>query len=406
MMQDNQFIIQAQSFRRPVIDNLLAVEQTVEEILTDIQLNGDEAVNRWSEQIDKQKARFIELKAFGDYDLDEELAEAIQFAYSRIKNFCEFQIKNLKTESFNDEIGDFASVYQPLQSIGAYIPAGRFPLISTALMTLTPAQVAGCPIRIACSPSENPALLAAASLAGATGFLQLGGAQAIGALSYGFDTIKPVNMIVGPGNAYVNSAKAQIQHRTKIDTLAGPSELLIYANELTHPDWIILDALAQAEDDKDAVSIIVSTSETLLQTLYETTKKDESAQMLLESRQILFVLADNESQAIDIINDYAPEHLLVCDENMDMSVFVNYGSLFIGENSAVAFGDYCSGPNHTLPTNGMGKSYGGLGVHQFMKVLTTQKISNAGRTKLSGIANILAKAEGLEFHRKSADVRK
>lgn len=126
-MQDNQFIIQAQSFRRPVIDNLLAVEQTVEEILTDIQLNGDEAVNRWSEQIDKQKARFIELKAFGDYDLDEELAEAIQFAYSRIKNFCEFQIKNLKTESFNDEIGDFASVYQPLQSIGAYIPAGRFP---------------------------------------------------------------------------------------------------------------------------------------------------------------------------------------------------------------------------------------------------------------------------------------
>ena len=272
MMQDNQFIIQAQSFRRPVIDNLLAVEQTVEEILTDIQLNGDEAVNRWSEQIDKQKARFIELKAFGDYDLDEELAEAIQFAYSRIKNFCEFQIKNLKTESFNDEIGDFASVYQPLQSIGAYIPAGRFPLISTALMTLTPAQVAGCPIRIACSPSENPALLAAASLAGATGFLQLGGAQAIGALSYGFDTIKPVNMIVGPGNAYVNSAKAQIQHRTKIDTLAGPSELLIYANELTHPDWIILDALAQAEHDKDAVSIIVSTSETLLQTLYETTK--------------------------------------------------------------------------------------------------------------------------------------
>lgn len=406
MMKDNDFIIQAQSFRRPVIDNLIAVEQTVEKILTDIQLNGDEAVNRWSEDIDKQSAKFIELKAFEEYELDEQLIDAIQTAHIRIKKFCEFQIKNLKSESFTDNIGEFTSVYQPLQSIGAYIPAGRFPLISTALMTLTPAQVAGCPVRIACSPSNNPALLAAASLAGATVFLQLGGAQAIGALSYGFDTVKPVNMIVGPGNAYVNSAKSQIQHRTKIDTLAGPSELLIYANELEHPDWIILDALAQAEHDKDAVSLIVSTSKTLLQNLYEKALTAPSSQKLLENQQILFVLADNKTQAIDFINDYAPEHLLVCNKNMDMSVFVNYGSLFIGENSAVAFGDYCSGPNHTLPTNGMGKSFGGLGVHQFMKVLTTQKISDSGRTKMAKTASILAEAEGLVFHRKSSEVRK
>lgn len=224
--------IQAKDFVRPVFKNQQAVQNKVKTILDDIQLNGDSAINNWSNEIDGKAAQIITLKNFDEYKLDRELATAIKFAYERIENFCQFQMKNLKNDTFIDDFGEFGYIYQPIKRIGAYIPAGKFPLISTALMTLTPASIAGSPVKIACSPSTHPALMAAASLAGATQFLHIGGAQAIGALSYGFDKIKAVDMIVGPGNAYVNAAKSLVQHRTKIDTLAGPSELLIYVNEL------------------------------------------------------------------------------------------------------------------------------------------------------------------------------
>lgn len=398
-------IIMAEDFKRPVIENLKAVENTVTNILKDIKTNGDNAVNQWSKKIDGQSAEFIKLLPFDEYNLEPELAAAIKTAYKRIKEFCQFQLKDLNNDDFSDDFGTFGYSYQPIEAIGAYIPGGQFPLISTALMTLTPAQVAGCPLRIACSPSIHPALLAAASLAGATEFLHCGGAQAIGALSYGFDKIKPVNMIVGPGNAYVNTAKAQVQSRTKIDTLAGPSELLIYANKLENPQWIVLDALAQAEHDTNAVSIIVSTSSQLLEILYSCTKASQSGLELIERQQILFVLAGDDALAINLINEYAPEHLMVCNDDCDTTLFTNYGSLFIGENSAVAFGDYCAGPNHTLPTNGAGKNSGGLSVHQFLKVLSTQKVTDLGRIELAKISTVLAKAEGLGFHQQSAEVR-
>ncbi|MFK8012600.1 MAG: histidinol dehydrogenase [Marinicellaceae bacterium] len=397
--------IKAKDFIRPTISNLQTVEGTVKTILDDIKTHGDKSVNHWSNKIDGCHAKIIPLLAFDDYELDTELAEAIKFAHKRIKVFSEFQSKDLTNDHYTDDIGDFGYIYQPIERIGAYIPGGRFPLISTALMTLTPAQVAGCPVRIACSPSDHPALLAAASLAGATEFLHLGGAQAIGALSYGFKHIEPVNMIVGPGNAYVNAAKAQVQAHTKIDTLAGPSELMIYANTLKNTEWIMYDALAQAEHDTDAVSIVVSTSKQLLENLYTCTNAHESGIELIQNNQIQFILADNNEQAITIINDYAPEHLLITDAKIDSKLFSNYGSLFIGENSAVAFGDYCAGPNHTLPTNGAGKNSGGLSVHQFLKVLSTQKINDAGRKKLSKTSAVLAQAEGLVFHQESAIVR-
>lgn len=403
MMKDN--IIKAQNFIRPPLKNQQKIKEKVATILKDIQLNGDKAINKWSEKIDGKTAQFMKLKSFEDYNLESELAQAIKTAYKRIKAFCLFQIKDLKNDFFDDGIGEFGYIYQPLECIGAYIPGGKFPLISSALMTLTPAQVSGCPVRIACSPSIHPALLAAASLAGATRFLHLGGAQAIGALSYGFDKMSAVDMIVGPGNAYVNCAKSQVQHRTKIDTLAGPSELLIYVNELRNPDWILLDALAQAEHDENALSIIVSTSVQLLENLYARANASIAGGTLLVNRQILFIHADNEAQAVKLINDYAPEHLLI-DEGIDHQSFSNYGSLFIGENSAIAFGDYCAGPNHTLPTNGVGKNSGGLSVHQFLKVLSIQKVSDKGRAELAKTAALLAQAEGLVFHQQSAEIRK
>lgn len=395
-----------ESYVRPRFKGQTKIETMVTKILDKIKTHGDRAVRAISQKIDQQDAVYIELLPFADYELDNGLKEAIQSAHLRIKKFCQFQMKTLKNDTFSDEMGDFGFVYQPIERIGAYIPGGQFPLISTALMTLTPAQVAGCPVRVACSPSDHPALLAAASLAGATQFLHVGGAQAIGALSYGFDQTPPVNLIVGPGNAYVNQAKAQVQHRTAIDTLAGPSELLIYANQVKQPEWLMFDALAQAEHDANAISIVVSESAQLLSELRQLITEHPDGQTLLDHNRIVLLLAASQQQAIAFINDYAPEHLMICDESLKTSSFTSYGSLFIGENSAVAFGDYCAGPNHTLPTAGAAKFSGGLSVHQFLKVLSTQKINPTGRGVLANIAAKLAAAEGLVYHQKSAEVRK
>lgn len=404
MMSDKFQTIE--QYVRPSFKNQEKIETTVTTILDKIKNHGDKAVQAISQKIDQQDAAYIELKPFDEYELEDGLKEAVKSAHMRIKKFCQFQMKTLKNDSFTDEMGDFGFSYQPIERIGAYIPGGQFPLISTALMTLTPAQVAGCPQRVACSPSDHPALLAAASLAGATQFLHLGGAQAIGALSYGYSDTAPVNLIVGPGNAYVNQAKAQVQHRTLIDTLAGPSELLIYANQVKQPEWLMFDALAQAEHDANAVSIVVSESEQLLNDLYQLIADHSDGRALLDNDNIILLQAADQDQAITFINDYAPEHLMVCDESLKKSLFTNYGSLFIGENSAVAFGDYCAGPNHTLPTAGAAKFSGGLSVHQFLKVLSTQKISDTGRSVLANISAKLAAAEGLVYHQKSAEIRK
>ncbi len=393
-------------YQRPTFKDQTKVEDTVAKILDKIKVHGDKAVRAISLKIDQQAAQYIELLPFDDYDIPPALKQAIQSAHKRIKKFCQFQIKGLKNDQYSDEMGEFGFIYQPIERIGAYIPGGQFPLVSTALMTLTPAQVAGCPVRVACSPSADPALLAAASLAGATQFLQIGGAQAIGALSYGFDQTAPVNMIVGPGNAYVNQAKAQLQHRTQIDTLAGPSELLIYTNQVKQPEWLMFDALAQAEHDANAVSIVVSESVEMLENLYDLLAEHDKGKALLKADNIVLLLADDQQQALDFINDYAPEHLMITDESLKTSLFKNYGSLFIGENSAVAFGDYCAGPNHTLPTAGAAKFSGGLSVHQFLKVLSTQKISSMGRGVLANISAKLAAAEGLAYHQQSAEIRK
>ena len=393
-------------YSRPAFKNQSKIEDTVAKILDKIKVHGDKAVQAISQKIDHQDVQYIALLPFDEYDIPQSLKDAISSAHMRIKKFCQFQIKQLKNDQFSDEMGDFGVVYQPIERIGAYIPGGQFPLISTALMTLTPAQVAGCPIRVACSPSNDPALLAAASLAGATQFLHVGGAQAIGALSYGYAQTAPVNMIVGPGNAYVNQAKAQVQHRTQIDTLAGPSELLIYANHIKQPEWLMFDALAQAEHDANAISLVVSQSSELLENLYDLLVEHEQGKKLLKKHNIVLLLADDQQQSLDFINDYAPEHLMVCDESLKTSLFKNYGSLFIGENSAVAFGDYCAGPNHTLPTAGAAKFSGGLSVHQFLKVLSTQKINSTGRGVLANISAKLAAAEGLVYHQQSAEIRK
>lgn len=401
----NADIISIHDYQRPAMAQQAAIVDTVQKMLQQVVKQGDAAINQYSRDIDGFSPERMTLKDFDDYHLTDELKTAIKSSHQRIKKFCQFQAKGLKSDSYVDDCGEFATLYQPIERIGAYIPGGRFPLISTGLMTLTPAQVAGCPVRIACSPSDHPAILAAASLAGATDFIKIGGAQAIAALSYGWADMVQVDMIVGPGNAYVNEAKAQIQHRTKIDTLAGPSELLVYANDVVHPDWLVADAMAQAEHDPAAVSVVLSESLPLLTQIKSLLRTDKNACDLFNRGNIVLLHSDAQADSIGFINDYAPEHLQVIAHDFNPNQLKNYGSLFLGENSAVAFGDYCSGPNHTLPTAGAARYSGGLGVHQFLKVLTQQAISHSGRTTLAKIAAEMARAEGLVEHQRSAELR-
>ena len=388
----------------PALDQ--TISDSVSKMLLEIEQQGDAAINQYAEKFDNQAPQIVELKDFDEYELSPELAEAIKVAAARIERFANFQLEGVESRFFEDEYGFYGQVVTPLQRVGAYIPGGRYPLISTALMTLLPAKAAGNPYRIACSPSNNPAILAAASLAGATQFIQLGGVQAIGALAFGYNDIAPVDLIVGPGNAWVNEAKKQLQSKVKIDGLAGPSELLAICDGNQPFEWIALDALAQAEHDPMAQSIIVSDDKNWLNEMLVYLQKKEDTKALLANKQIELVEVNSKAQAIAFSEDYAPEHLMLCHEKISEQDLNHYGSLFLGANSAVALGDYISGPNHTLPTLGFAKQNGGLSVNNYLKIATVQEVNNFGRKILSEQAERIADAEGLIYHAQSLRIRR
>ncbi len=398
-------IIDAANWQRPDAQTTLDIADKVRDMLALIESEGFEAIEQLALKFDQQKPRFIQLKPFEDYPLEAELAASIKMAAKRIEDFANFQKQSLKSTSFQDEYGTFGQVIKPIERVGAYIPGGRFPLISTALMTLIPAKVAGSAIRIACSPSDNPAILAAASLAGATRFIQIGGVQAIAALAYGYQKIKPVDLIVGPGNAWVNEAKKQIQSQIKIDGLAGPSELLAICDSNQPVDWLAYDALAQAEHDPLACSLVISDDQNWLEQLSTYLQSNTEFSSLLSNKQIELIYAGNKEELISFSEQYAPEHLMLCHNMIDADELTNYGSLFIGANSAVALGDYITGPNHTLPTLGFARQTGGLNINTFVRILTTQTVNDHGRKVLSKSAMPIAKAEGLIKHYESLKLR-
>ncbi|WP_444996532.1 histidinol dehydrogenase [Aliikangiella sp. IMCC44359] len=398
-------ITNAQNWQRPLLDQNADIENQVRQMLFDIASDGDSKIRELSEQFDRQPPQFIQLKPFADYQLDSQLADAIKLAAQRIESFARFQRSGIDSKQFADEFGSFGQVVSPINRVGAYIPGGRFPLISTALMTLIPAKVAGCPVRIACSPSAHPAVLAAASLASATQFIQLGGVQAIAALAQGYETIEPVDLIVGPGNAWVNEAKKQLQSRVKIDGLAGPSELLALCDDKQPIEWLALDALAQAEHDPLACSLIVSDSRNWLDSLLAYLTSNQNTQKLLEQRQIELIYAQSVNELITFSETYAPEHLMLCHQQIKAEQLNHYGSLFVGANSAVALGDYITGPNHTLPTLGYARQTGGLNINTYLKICTIQQLNDHGRQQLSEAAMPLALAEGLTFHYESLKAR-
>ncbi|NVJ61370.1 MAG: histidinol dehydrogenase [Gammaproteobacteria bacterium] len=398
-------ISSASNWKRPSLQDDSAIEQTVREMLETIRSNGDESIDEFSEKFDGQKPEVITLKPFNEYELDGCLKVAIREAAKRIKTFARFQKEDIGNKTFTDDFGEFGQVVSPIERVGCYIPGGRFPLISTALMTLIPAKVAGCIDRIAVSPSDHPALLAAASLAGATQFIKIGGVQAIGALAYGYKSLRPVDAVVGPGNAYVNEAKAQLQRKLKIDGLAGPSEMLALCDENQPIEWLALDALAQSEHDPMALSVIVSDNEAWLKKEEAFLKADEKYANLISGQQIALVLCQSVDEMIEVCNRFAPEHLMLCDDRINSNQLKHYGSLFVGANSAVAMGDYASGPNHTLPTIGYARQTGGLNVQTFLRIQTIQKVSDNGRNELAALSMPIAKEEGLDFHYESLKIR-
>lgn len=388
----------------------------VEEIAKDIKRNGDEAIKKYTKQFDNEDLEDFLVsteeifKAF--MNVDKETVVAIKKSIANVKKFSEKQlksIKNLKTKIDDNELGHNII---PLETVGCYIPGGNYPLLSSAVMTITPAKVAGVKEIIACSPKIKPETIVAATLAGATKIYRIGGIQAITGMAYGTKSIPKVNKIVGPGNKYVTAAKKFVYGEVGIDFLAGPSEVMIIADETANPEFVSADMLAQCEHDMDARAFLVCFSAEFAQ------KVEESAQKQLETlstkeiasksfEKSSAIIVKSMEEAIALANKKAPEHLEICFKNANkyMEYFKNYGSLFVGKYSAEVYGDYCSGTNHVLPTNEVSKYSGGLSVFDFIKIQTYQIISKKGNCKISKFASKLAEKEGLQAHKLAADIR-
>lgn len=334
-----------------------------------------------------------------------ELQSAMKLAANNIRRFAEKQCPR----DFTRQVAPGVTAGQkviPLDAVGCYVPSGRYPLPSTMLMTVIPAQVAGVRRIVAVSPKPAKETLAAAYLSGVTAFYRVGGAQAIAALAYGTESIGRVDKIVGPGNAYVTAAKKLVSFDCGIDMLAGPTEIVVTSEE-GDPESIAADLIAQAEHDPDSMAILLTSNRDLAKTVATAAKRrmkgnPVARQSLSENGAV--IVTKSAEQAREITNQLAPEHLTI-DSSEDLSWVRNAGSVFVGPWSSQPLGDYVSGPNHTLPTSGLGKIRGGLSVMDFVKLVTVQEYSRAGVKKLGPAAVALAEAEGLVGHAEAVRVR-
>ncbi|NLD04457.1 MAG: histidinol dehydrogenase [Synergistaceae bacterium] len=402
-----------------------AIFTSVKEIIDSVRKEGDRAISFYNEKFGglamdsfRVPEEDIEKAYLG---ISQELRGAIEQAAYNIKNFALLQRDTLKpllsTETSRGIFLGHSII--PVDSCCCYVPGGNHPLFSTALMLVIPAKTAGVkrvcaavpPMAGSCLP--HPATLAALRIAGADEVYAVGGAQAVAAFAYGTDSIAPVTMIVGPGNKYVTEAKRQVYGKVGIDFVAGPSEVLIIADEKADPQIIAADILAQSEHDVDAAGILITTSRGLadrvLSEVKEQLKRLDTADIAAEAweKNGIMIIADSLEEAAEISNEIAPEHLEIntVDPYKLVPLLRNYGSLFIGEGSAEVFGDYVAGTNHTLPTMGAAKYTGGVSVMTFLKVCTFQRITPEGAELLAPIAEVMAKNEGLSAHAGAARVR-
>lgn len=391
------------------------VTDAVKEIIEDVRQNGNSAVKKYSEKFDGIETDCRELSEEeienAVKSLDDEVLEALEFSVRNVEEFAKAQLGSVKNTMVQADGAILGHKIIPLEKVGCYIPGGNYPLPSTAIMTIVPAVVAGVKEIIAVSPKAKPVTVAAAKLAGATKIFNIGGVQAIAALAYGTETIDAVDKIVGPGNKYVATAKKIVYGDCGIDFVAGPSEVMVVADNSANPEFVAADLLAQCEHDKDARAYLLCFD------MDFAVKVDECARKFLETLQTAdiarvsyekstaYVVKDLQ-EAVEIANKKAPEHLELCLNEVENSVdlFRNYGSLFIGNYSAEVFGDYVSGTNHTLPTGRAARYTGGLSVFDYVKIQTFQKIENV--EKFAKYASILAEQEGLFAHKLASDVRK
>lgn len=397
----------------------------VADILSSVRENGDAellALTKKFDNVDMDAVRISDEQIRAAYQqVSEETIEAIRNAAAQIRFFAEKQLECLKPLTTSTPVPGVTLGHRliPIETVGAYVPAGRYPLPSSALMLAIPAKVAGVQTVVACSPvskgygTVHPAVLVAMDIAGVDEIYCTGGAQAIAAMAYGTESVKKVDLIAGPGNRFVVEAKRQVMGIVGIDSLAGPSEVLVLADGQTNPDFTAADLLAQSEHDLNARSTLVTTSEPFakqvlesLETMAATLPTGETALQSWNDNGMILI-ADNMDEAIAISNDIAPEHLEVHTVHAESvaAKLTNFGSLFIGEYTPVAFGDYCSGTNHTLPTMATAKYSNGVWVGTFLKTSFTQYISKDGCRNLANTCMTLAEAEGLMAHHNSVSVR-
>ncbi|OAB78075.1 histidinol dehydrogenase [Cochleicola gelatinilyticus] len=397
------------------------IEATVTEIFSEVKQKGDSAVAKYTQLFD------------GISNLDtqvsnSEIEEAIQIVPSSLKESIQVAKENITTfhaaqKTQRVDINTIPGVHcwqekKPIQKIGLYIPGGSAPLFSTILMLAIPAALAGCNEIILCTPpgkdgKVNPAILYTAKLCGVTTIFKIGGIQAIAAMTFGTETVPKVYKIFGPGNQFVTVAKQlATKHNVAIDMPAGPSELLVFADDSAIPSFVASDLLSQAEHGADSQVILVTTSEVMLQKVeIEIEKQIGSLPRKLIAEKAIknskLILVKNKEIALELINEYAPEHFIVISENEDFFIknIQNAGSVFIGNFTPESAGDYASGTNHTLPTNGYAKQYSGVNLDSFTKSMTFQKITKDGLNNIGNAIENMAEAEGLQAHRNAVTLR-
>jgi histidinol dehydrogenase len=390
-------------------NDLAGVEPAVRRIVSAVRRNGDSAVRRYAAQWDglgkDEPLRAPEAELHEAWQkTPAELQDAIAQAATNIRRYCEWQ----KPEEWRREINPGVCVGQmirPLESVGCYVPGGRYPLPSTLLMTVVPAQVAGvAQIRVA-SPRPAQATLAAAAFLGVREFYRVGGAQAIAALAYGTESIPRVAKIVGPGNRYVTAAKKLVAFDCGIEFLAGPTEA-VFISEGGNPRFIACDLVAQAEHDPDALCILITNSQKLARAVQsQVQRRTRTNKIAAESiaRRSAILLVDSLDQAVQTANRIAPEHLTL--PAALAPAVQNAGSIFLDEFTPQSAGDYISGPNHVLPTGAMARVRGGLSVLDYVRIISCQQISREGIGRIAPPAIVLAEAEGLRGHAESLRVR-
>ncbi|WP_290899669.1 histidinol dehydrogenase [Ferroglobus sp.] len=383
------------------------VLEEVKQIIEKVKREGDKALYELTEKFDKVKLDYIKVpkeKIDEAYEkVSDDLIDALEMAKENIEKFHQAT----SPESIRVDYGDaiLGKIYVPIEKAGLYIPGGRASYPSTALMTAIPAKIAGVDKVVACTPpvkdGVNPLTLVALDLADVDEIYAVGGAQAIAAMAYGTESVEKVDKIVGPGNIYVTAAKLLVQKDVAIDMPAGPSEILIIADETANSDFIAYDCAAQLEHDPLAKAILVTISERIA----EDVKRKVSE--LVSQGEFKIILVKDLDEAFEIANKIAPEHLSVFTKNAlkMLGKVRNAGSVFLGEYSPVAAGDYASGTNHVLPTGGYARVYSGLSTETFMKHITYQMLSKEWLEKYGDVIIKIAKAEGLPLHAKSVEER-